>query len=61
MVGHLVGLAERNEEFDAKQVMMSYTVDCIASAGFGVEAKSFAEPDGTFRKMVTNFYLFIIV
>lgn len=49
---HLLRLAKRNEDFDAKQVMMSYTVDCIASAGWSMEAKSFAEPDGTFRTMV---------
>ncbi len=49
---HLLGLGERNEEFEAKQLMMSYTVDVIASAGLGVEAGSFAQPDGKFRQMV---------
>ena len=32
--------------------MQSFTVDCIASAGFGVEAGSFSHPDGEFRRMV---------
>ncbi len=51
-VEHLNGLAEKETEFSAKEVLTSYTLDCIATCGFGVEAKSFKEPDGIFRKMV---------
>ncbi len=49
---HVRGVADRDEQFSAKEVLTSYTLDCIASCGFGVEANSFKEPDGTFRKMV---------
>ncbi len=32
--------------------MTSYTLDVIASAGLGIEANSFSQPDGFFRKQV---------
>ncbi len=51
-VDYLGGLADKSEEFSAKEVLTSYTLDCIATCGFGVEAKSFKEPNGLFRKMV---------
>ncbi len=54
METHLEGLAEAGEEFAVKEIMVSYTVDCIATTGFGFEANSFKEPDGQFRKMVSR-------
>ena len=48
----LQGLAERGEEFNAKQVMTNFTMDVIAMCGFGVEANSFKDPEGTFPTMV---------
>ncbi len=41
---------ERNE-IDMKVAGGLMTLDSIASAGFGIEVDSFAEPDNTFRKM----------
>ncbi len=54
METHLEGLAEAEEEFAVKEIMVSYAVDCIATTGFGFEANSFKEPDGQFRKMVNK-------
>ncbi len=52
LVGHLEGLAKQEVEFSPKEMITSYTLDCIATCGFGVEASSFTQPDGVFRKMV---------
>lgn len=49
---HLKELAERNEEFSAKSAMTNFTLDAIASCGFGVEANSFKDPNGIFPTMV---------
>ncbi len=46
------GLAKTDEEFSAKEILTSFTLDCIASCGFGVEANSFKDPNGVFRRMV---------
>ncbi len=51
-VEHLDGVADRKEEFNAKDMMTNYTLDAIATCGFGVEAKSFSEPDSIFRQQV---------
>ena len=53
LISHLSGLEAKDEEFSGKEVLTSYTLDCIASCGFGVEANSFKEPNGTFKKMVS--------
>ena len=50
--GQLHGLAERDEEFNAKTIMTNFTMDAIATCGFGVEANSFKDPDGIFPTMV---------
>ena len=60
-VDYLGGLADKSEEFSAKEVLTSYTLDCIATCGFGVEAKSFKEPNGLFRKMVQKHSISSIV
>ncbi len=51
-MAHLNACVDKDEEFSGKEVLTSYTLDCIASCGFGVEANGFKEPNGTFRKMV---------
>ncbi len=53
MLAHLEGLSRSKGEFSAKDVLTSYTLDCIATCGFGVEANSFKDPDGQFRTMVS--------
>ena len=39
-------------EFDAKDLLMSFTLDIISSAGLGVENNSFKDPDSILRKKV---------
>ena len=55
MVFYLENLAEKNEAIDSKTVMSHFTVDAIATCGFGIETNSFADPNSTFRKMVSKF------
>ena len=43
--------AREKNEIDMKVAGGLMTLDSIASAGFGIEVDSFAEPDNTFRKM----------
>jgi hypothetical protein len=45
-------LKENTTEFDAKDMMTSFTLDVIASAGLGVEARSFTEPNNLIRQKV---------
>lgn len=51
-MAHLGGVADRREEFNAKDMMTNYTLDAIATCGFGVEAKCFTDPDSVFREKV---------
>jgi hypothetical protein len=51
-VSHLEGFSSGGLEFNAKEVMTSFTLDVIASAGLGVEANSFTDPDSEIRKKV---------
>ncbi len=51
-VSHLAGFSSGGIEFNAKEVMTSFTLDVIASAGLGVEANSFTDPDSEIRKKV---------
>ena len=46
-------LKDVQSEFDAKDTMTSYTLDVISSAGLGVEAKSFKEPNNLIRQNVS--------
>ncbi len=52
LTAELGAYAKTGEEFSAKETLTSFTLDCIASCGFGVEANSFKEPNGIFRRMV---------
>ncbi len=44
--------AESGEDFNGKDTLTMYTLDCLSTCGFGVESNSFKEPDGDFRSMV---------
>lgn len=55
-MAHLQPLSKDQTEFDAKDVMTSYTLDVIASAGLGIEANSFADREGIFRKRVRQYF-----
>ena len=41
----------KGEEFEVRDVASMFTLDAFASAGFGIENNSFANPDNAFRKM----------
>jgi len=49
---HLNKLAEEETEVKAKECMTNYTLECIASCGFGLEINGFEEEESTFREMV---------
>jgi hypothetical protein len=53
-VDYLKDLAESGKEIDAKDVMMSYTLDVISNAGLGVQAKSFTDPNSLIRHNVSQ-------
>ena len=40
-------------------MMTKYSLEVIASTGFGVEAKAFSDPDGVFPDMVSNISSFL--
>ena len=44
----------KGEEFNAKDTMTNFTLDVIASCGFGVETNSFQNPNGEFKVMVSS-------
>ncbi len=52
LIEFLAEKAESGEDFGGKETLTSYTLDCLATCGFGVEANSFKEPNGVFRRTV---------
>ncbi len=49
----MLQLAEQDTVFSAKAVMTDYTLDIIASCGFGIEANAFDhKKENRFREMV---------
>ena len=42
--------AESGEILEAKDVFGKFTLDAIATSGFGIESNSFKDPDSLFRK-----------
>ena len=42
--------AETGEFLEAKEIYGKFTLDAIATSGFGIESNSFQDPDSTFRK-----------
>ena len=54
MVEHLKSYSASGEDFIAKDMMTNFTLDCIATCGYGVETNSFADPNGKFKQMVSN-------
>nr|AIL94164.1 cytochrome P450 CYP3025A3 [Tigriopus japonicus] len=53
-VEHLSKISERGEPFNAKDTFTNFTVDSIASCGFGFEARSLNNPESQFRSMITK-------
>jgi len=54
MVKYLDDFATNGKEFECKDLFTMYSVDVVATTGFGVEAQSFANPDGTFLDQVNK-------
>ena len=42
--------ADSGEILEAKEVFGKYTIDAIATSGFGIELNSFKDPDSLFRQ-----------
>ena len=44
--------ADEKLDLELKDVMMKYSLEVIASAGFGIESQAFNDPDGVFSDQV---------
>ena len=51
---HLESFSSSGQDFDAKLMFTSFTLDAIASAGLGIEARSFKDPDSILRQKVSQ-------
>jgi len=52
MVKYLEDQAANNAEFEAKELFTNYAVAAIATTGFGIESKSFTDPQDPFKDQV---------
>ena len=50
---HLQRFAKEDLEFDTKEMMSKFSLEVVASTGFGVEANAFSDPDGIFSDRVS--------
>ena len=57
MIEYLKPLANEGKEINAKDMLTTYNLDVICSAGFGIEANSFADPDNKLTEMVWKFHM----
>ena len=58
---HLKSFSSSGQDFDAKLMFTSFTsftLDAIASAGLGIEARSFKDPDSILRQKVSQLFSF---
>ena len=46
------GNSQEGKEIDSKETFFKFAIDGIATAGFGIELDSFADPNSVFVKMV---------
>ena len=46
------GFAERNEEFETKELCRLFAVDVVSSTGFGFEANALKDPNSIFKDYV---------
>ena len=49
-------LAEKNEEFELKEVLGKYSMDTIASCAFGVDSQAFTNKDSKFLEYAANLF-----
>jgi hypothetical protein len=52
MIEYLKPFAKEGKEINCKEMLTTYNLDVICSAGFGIEAKSFSNPDNRLTEMV---------
>jgi len=48
---YLGPIVEKGEEIEARNLSSLFTVDSMATAGYGLEINSFEDPENTFRRM----------
>ena len=53
MVEYLDKFAQEGTEFETKALFTLYSVDVVASTGFGFEANAFTDPESVFRDYVS--------
>ena len=51
---YLANIEKNQEVFEARDLGSKFTMDAFASAGFGIEENSFANPDNTLRRMALS-------
>eukprot|EP00092_Neocalanus_flemingeri_P008738 GFUD01009411.1.p1 GENE.GFUD01009411.1~~GFUD01009411.1.p1 ORF type:complete len:510 (+),score=126.28 GFUD01009411.1:48-1577(+) len=48
---YMTPLVEKGEELEARHIASLFTIDAMATSGYGLEINSFENPENTFRKM----------
>jgi len=48
---YMAQFVEKGEEIEARNLASLFTIDSMASSGYGIEINSFKDPENTFRKM----------
>ena len=51
-MAYLEKFASTGQEFEAKELFTNYSVDVVATTGFGVEGKTFSDPNSVVRYQV---------
>jgi len=52
LVEHLEGFASKSQEFECKELFSRYSIDIVATTGFGIDGQCFTNPDGVFKDQV---------
>ena len=56
MVEYLQNIAKEGKDINCKDMLTMYNLDVICSTGFGIESKSFTDPENKMMEMV--YFLF---
>ena len=56
LINALDELAEKNEEFELKEVLGKYSMDTIASCAFGVDSQAFTNKESKFVEYAANLF-----
>jgi len=49
--GYIQKIVDKGEEIEARDIASIFTIDSMATSGYGLELNSFDDPENTFRKM----------